>query len=116
VIKKGEKKNVKGFLFPEFDQKKRRSFITTKFQEGDKLIFEFKETASREVILIFSAVRKAERVEFDGDDKIFLGVFPDNFSAILMAYRISLFLEKVFEKEIKEKVFLREKRKFILVL
>ena len=125
VIKKREKRNAKNFLFPELNQVpelnqgRRKDFVATKLQEGDELIFEFKETPSREVILIFSAMRKAEkteRVEFGGDDKILLGAFPDIFSAILMVYRISLFLEKVFEREIKEKVFLKEEKKFILVL
>jgi len=118
VIKKREieRKNFKilKFLFPELDLEEKKK-ISTKFQEKDQLIFEFKETPSgKETIVLFSALRGAERIKFNDDDKIFLGVFPDEISAMAMVYRISFFIQEIFETRVKKKIFLKEEGKFIL--
>ena len=104
-VKRKEKKE--GFLefLPDCFQEKRK--ISTKFQEGDELVFEFKEISSKEVALLFSVIRGRKRIKFNGDEKFFLGIFPDKPSAMIMAYRIFYFLQEIFETKTKRKIELK---------
>ncbi|MCD6086280.1 hypothetical protein J7J37_01865 [bacterium] len=74
------------------------SKICPKVSRGDIFFFDFSPVNSEKerVLLLSVTTKNGKRIRFrEGDDKLFLGVFPDKNDAKLFALQVVLLLESV---------------------
>jgi len=79
------------------DDKESSIGIHPVLKKGDILFFDFsaKSEDGKRVLLFFAATKSGKRIRFREDDKIFLGIFPDEREAKSFAFQTISLLESI---------------------